>query len=126
MEVASRLLAASALIALPTVFVVAWIYSAWSAKKSVLLSIAVTLLGLAGVLWLALAEGASPVLPVALLIVGSNGIIAMLLPYCAERFPLRIRGRATGVVAAFRKLGGVFPQAPAIMAFLPSPPVNAL
>src|SRR3546814_12086238 len=38
MEVASRLLAASALIALPTVFVVAWLYSAWSAKKSVLRS----------------------------------------------------------------------------------------
>ena len=126
MEVASRLLAASALIALPTVFVVAWLYSAWSAKKSVLLSIAVTLLGLAGVLWLALAEGASPVLPVALLIVGSNGIIAMLLPYCAESFPLRIRGRATGVVAACSKLGGVFAQALAIMAIIPTLAVSAM
>src|SRR3546814_17104729 len=79
MEVASRLLAASALIAPPTVFVVAWLYSAWSAKKSVLLSIAVTLPGLAGVLWLALAEGASPVLPGALLIVGRHGILALQL-----------------------------------------------
>src|SRR3546814_2701562 len=94
MEVSSRLLAASALIALPTVFLVAWIYSAWSTKKSVLAAIAVTLLGLGGVLWLALARGASPVLPVALLIVGSNGIIAMILPYAAESFALRIRGRA--------------------------------
>src|SRR3546814_11244911 len=84
--------------ALPTVFLVAWIYSAWSTKKSVLASIAVTLLGLAGVLWLALADGANPVLPVALLIVGSNGIIAMIPPYAAESFPLRIRGRATGWV----------------------------
>src|SRR3546814_13828057 len=91
MEVSSRLLAASALIALPTVFLVAWIYSAWSTKKSVLASIAVTLLGLAGVLWLALADGANPVLPVALLIVGSNGLIAMILPYAAETFPRRIR-----------------------------------
>src|SRR3546814_15610557 len=39
MEVSSRLLAASALIALHTVFLVAWIYSAWSTKKSVLSAI---------------------------------------------------------------------------------------
>ncbi|HEY0594800.1 MFS transporter, partial [Sphingopyxis sp.] len=126
MEVASQLLAASALIALPTVFVVAWLYGAWSARKSVLLSIAITLLGLAGVLWLALTGGASPVLPVALLIVGSNGIIAMLLPYCAESFPLRIRGRATGVVAACSKLGGVLAQGLAIMAIIPTLGVSAM
>jgi len=126
MEVSSRLLAASALIALPTVFLVAWIYSAWSTKKSVLASIAVTLLGLAGVLWLALARGASPVLPVALLIVGSNGIIAMILPYAAESFPLRIRGRATGWVAACSKLGGVLAQALAILAIVPTLAVSTL
>src|SRR3546814_15956184 len=104
---ASRMLAAAAWVTLPTMLDVGWLDSAWSSKRSVLLSIAVTLLGLAGVLWLALGEFASPVLPVALLIVGSNGVIAMLLPYCAESFPLRIRGRATGVVAACSKLGGV-------------------
>lgn len=120
MEVSSRLLAASALIALPTVFVVAWIYHAWSTRKSLLATIVLTLLGLAGVLWLALSDRASPVLPVALLIVGSNGIIAMLLPYSAESFPLRIRGRATGWVAACSKLGGVFAQALAIFAIIPT------
>jgi hypothetical protein len=49
--------------------------------------------------------GGSPVLPVALLIVGINGIIAILLPYTAESFPLRVRGRATGWVAACTKGG---------------------
>ncbi len=126
MEVSSRLLAASALIALPTVFVVAWLYSAWSTKKAVLASIAVTLLGLAGVLWLAVTSGASPVLPVALLIVGSNGIIAMLLPYAAESFPLRIRGRATGWVAACSKLGGVLAQGLSILAIIPTLAASAL
>ncbi|MBL0770109.1 MFS transporter [Sphingopyxis sp. DHUNG17] len=120
MGVASRLLAASAFIALPTVFAVAWIYSAWSTKNSLLLSIGVTLLGLAGVLWLAAVGDASPILPVALLIVGSNAIIAMLLPYSAESFPLLVRGRATGVVAACSKLGGVFAQMLAIMAIVPT------
>ncbi|WP_077147937.1 MFS transporter [Sphingopyxis sp. KK2] len=126
MEVSSRLLAASAVIALPTVFVVAWIYHAWSTKKSLLAAIVMTLIGLAGVLWLALSDHASPVLPVALLIVGSNGIIAMLLPYCAESFPLRIRGRATGWVAACSKLGGVIAQALAIMAIVPTLAASAL
>lgn len=126
MEVSSALLAASALIALPTVFAVAWLYSAWSTKYSLLLSIAVTLLGLAGVLWLAASAGASPVLPVALLIVGSNGIIAMLLPYAAESFPLRIRGRATGLIAACSKLGGVFAQVLSILAIIPTLAATAL
>ncbi|RHW18545.1 MFS transporter [Sphingomonas gilva] len=120
MEVSSGLLAASALIALPTVFLVAWIYSAWSTKYSLIASIAVTLAGLAGVLWLASTIGGSPVLPVALLIIGSNGIIAMLLPYAAESFPLRIRGRATGWIAACSKLGGVFAQALSILAIIPT------
>jgi putative MFS transporter len=115
----SRLLAESALIAFPTVFVVAYLYSGWSTKWSVAASLAVTLLGLAGVLRLELTGDGSPVLPVALLIIGTNGLIAMLLPYTAESFPLRIRGRTTGVVAACTKAGGMFAQLLAILALVP-------
>ena len=61
----------------------------------------------------------SPVLPVALLIIGTNALIAMLLPYTAESFPLRIRGRTTGVVAACTKAGGMFAQLLAILALIP-------
>jgi MFS transporter, putative metabolite:H+ symporter len=120
MEVSSRLLAASALIALPTVFAVAWIYHAWSTKYALIAAITITILGLGGVFWLALTSGVSPVPPIALLIVGSNGIIAMLLPYAAESFPLRIRGRTTGWIAACSKLGGVFAQALSIFAIIPT------
>jgi putative MFS transporter len=56
---------------------------------------------------------------VALLIVGTNALIAMLLPYTAESFPLRIRGRTTGIVAACSKAGGVFAQLFAILALVP-------
>jgi putative MFS transporter len=119
MELSSKLLAQSALIAFPTVFVVAWLYSAWSTKWSVVGSIAVTLAGLVGVLALELELIASPVLPVALLIVGTNALIAMLLPYAAESFPLRIRGRTTGTVAACTKAGGMFAQLLAILALVP-------
>jgi len=72
------------------------------------------------VLNLELTGTGSPVLPVALLIVGSNGILAILLPYAAESFPLRVRGRATGWVAACTKGGGVGAQALSITALIPT------
>ncbi|MDJ0278850.1 MFS transporter [Sphingomonas sp. 2R-10] len=109
--VSSRLLAESALIAFPTVFVAALLYSRWSTKWALATMIALTLAGLLLVLRLELAGSGSPVLPVALLIVGSNGIIAIVLPYAAESFPLRVRARATGWVAACTKAGGLFAQA---------------
>jgi putative MFS transporter len=120
MAVSSRLLAESALIAFPTVFVVAYLYSGWSTKWSVVGSIAVSLAGLAGLLRLELTGSGSPVLPVALLIVGTNALIAMLLPYAAESFPLRIRGRTTGIVAACTKAGGMLAQLLAILALVPA------
>jgi putative MFS transporter len=119
MAVSSKLLAESALIAFPTVFIVAYLYSGWSTKWSVVGSVAITLAGLAGVLWLEFTGNGSPVLPVALLIVGTNALIAMLLPYAAESFPLRIRGRTTGTVAACTKAGGMFAQLLAILALVP-------
>ncbi|GAA4213461.1 MFS transporter [Sphingomonas endophytica] len=108
--VSSRLLAESALIAFPTVFVAALLYSRWSTKWALATMIALTLAGLLLVLRLEMAGGGSPVLPVALLIVGTNGIIAIVLPYAAESFPMRVRGRATGWVAACTKAGGLIAQ----------------
>ena len=115
---ASRLLAESALIAFPTVFLCAFIYSRWSTKWSLVTAIAVTIVGLLLILKLELVGG-STVLPVTFLIVGSNGILAILLPYAAESFPLRVRGRATGWVAACTKAGGVGAQALSISALVP-------
>ena len=120
MELSSALIAESALIALPTIFVAAWAYSRWSTKWSVIGSLAATIAGLLLLLRLELAGTGSPVIPVALLIVGTNALIAMLLPYTAESFPLRIRGRTTGVVAACSKAGGMFAQAMAVLALVPA------
>jgi putative MFS transporter len=122
----SRLLAESALIAFPTVFLVAWLYTSWSTKWSIVASLVVTLAGLGGVLWLEWTGAGSPVLPVALLIVGTNGLIAMLLPYTAESFPLRIRGRTTGTVAACTKAGGMVAQLLALLALVPALDVVSL
>jgi putative MFS transporter len=118
--VASTLLAKSALISFPTVFLCAFLYGRWSTKWSLVTMIAITIMGLGLVLLLELAGHGSPVLPVSLLIVGSNGILAILLPYAAESFPLNVRGRATGWVAACTKAGGVCAQGLAITALVPS------
>jgi putative MFS transporter len=122
MEVSSRLLAASALIALPTVFLAALLYSRWSSKGALLACIALTAVGLGGVIHLELSTDAtiSPVWSVALLIIGSNGIIAMLLPFAAESYSQRIRGRATGWVAACTKAGGLVAQLLGLLAVAPT------
>jgi len=114
----SQLLATSALLAFPTVFLAAWLYSRWSTKGALMASIFVSLLGLVS---LAIPEesGVSAMWSIALLIVGCNGIIAMLLPYAAESYPMRIRGRATGWVAACTKGGGLLAQAMSLFGLVP-------
>ena len=88
-------------------------------KGALVSMILVALLGLIGVLLIDRHTEVSPVIPIALLIIGSNGIIAILLPYAAESYPLNIRGRATGWVAACSKLGGLLAQTLSIFALVP-------
>ena len=120
MALSSKLLAESALIAFPTVFLCAFIYSRWSTKWALTSMISLTLLGLLWVLHLEMNPGGNPVWPIGLLIIGSNGVIAILLPYASESYPIKVRGRATGWVAAFTKGGGVLAQSLGIAALVPT------
>ena len=122
MTLSSELLAASALIAIPTVFVAAILYSRWSSKGALLAAIAVAAAGLLGLIQLELATPGriSPVWSIALLIIGINGIIAMILPYAAESYPLGIRGRATGWIAACTKGGGLIAQLLSLLGLVPA------
>jgi putative MFS transporter len=128
MTLSSEVLAASALIAIPTVFVAAILYSRWSSKGALLTAIAVTAAGLLGLIQLELATPGkvNPVWAIALLIIGINGIIAMLLPYAAESYPLGIRGRATGWIAACTKAGGLAAQLLSLLALVPALFIAAL
>ena len=54
------------------------------------------------------------------------GIIAMILPYAAESYPLSIRGRATGWIAACTKGGGLIAQLLSLLALVPALFVAAL
>jgi putative MFS transporter len=110
--VASALIARSTLIAAPVILISVWLYSAWSTRGALALMLGVTAAGLTGFLLrgVGVAFLADPTIALSLLIVGSSGVIAIILPYTAESYPLRIRGRATGWVAGCSKLGGLLAQ----------------
>ena len=127
MGAASQLIAKSALIAFPATFLASLIYSRWSTKGSLILVTAITVGGLVGVM--AMPDGArgiAVIAPLALLIVGTNALLAIVLPYAAESYPLTIRGRATGWIAACTKAGGLAAQALSIAALVPSPAAVSL
>jgi putative MFS transporter len=117
----SALIARSTLIALPTVAATTYLYSLWSTKHALLLSIGITVLGLVTTL-LRNYRGflSNPLVSVSLLIVGTSAVISILMPYAAESYPVRQRGRATGWVAGCSKVGGVMAQALAALALAPA------
>ena len=121
-ELASGIIASSSLVALPTIMLAALLYSRWSSKWTLVGTIMLTLLGLAGALLPAATLSSPPVLiaVIAMLVVGSNGMIAVLLPYAAENYPLGVRGRATGTIAASSKFGGVAVQGFALIGLIPT------
>jgi putative MFS transporter len=118
---ASGLIARSTVIAAPVILVSVWLYSRWSTKGALSLMLGVTAAGLAGFLLRGsgLALLADPVIALSLLIVGSSGVIAIILPYTAESYPLRVRGRATGWVAGCSKLGGLLAQGLTVLGAVP-------
>ena len=121
--VASTIIARSTLIAAPTVIVAAYLYSAWSTKWTVLAAIAITTLGLLALMLRGMGTFpllSNPIVSLSLLIVGSSGVISTLLPYAAESYPVGIRGRATGWVAGWSKIGGLVAQGLSALALVPA------
>ena len=118
---ASALIAQSTVLSIPVILVATYLYSAWSTKGSLLLMIAVMTLGLIGFLLRGsgLALLADPLPSLTMVIVGSCGVISILLPYTTENYPLRIRGRATGWIAGCSKLGGLIAQGVAVLGAAP-------
>ncbi len=119
---ANGIIARSAILALPTVLLAAWGYSRWSSKGTLAASLLVTAAALGGALLLdeRSASPAAVTAVVAALIVGSNAVIAVLLPYAAENYRSSVRGRGTGLVAGASKVGGVAVQGAALFGVVPA------
>ena len=119
---ASALIAQSTLLAAPTIALCTFLYSRWSTKWTLVLMTAVTLVGLAGLAIQDSSPGGMthPLVPLTLVVVGACGVISILLPYTAESFPIRVRGRTTGWVAACSKIGGLLAQGLNVIGIVPA------
>ena len=67
----------------------------------------VALIAFAALDLLAVRQGMLVTLATAGLLVSVSGVIAMLIPYAAEIYPVQLRGTGSGVVAASSKFGGI-------------------
>ncbi|HEY1801459.1 MAG TPA: MFS transporter [Terriglobales bacterium] len=120
---ASKLIARSTLIAVPTIGITTYLYTVWSTKRVLVLAIGITTLGLLATLFRnnhLLSGISNPLFSVSLLVVGTSAVISILLPYTSESFPVRLRGRATGWIAGCSKVGGVIAQGLATLALVPT------
>ncbi len=107
---ASALLAKSAVLALPGILLVIWLYHRWSSIKSLVLFIVFTAMTLLAFFAMGLSGAPSAtamVVTTALLLVSASGVIAMLIPYAAEIYPVHLRATGSGVIAAGSKFGGI-------------------
>ncbi len=124
---ASQIIAKSTLLAMPVVLASVALYGWWSTKWSLAAMIAITTAGLLALIlrgW-GVPLVSNPLVPVTVLVVGSSGLIAIILPYTAENYPIRFRGRATGWVAGCSKMGGLLAQALSALALVPTLGISA-
>jgi putative MFS transporter len=126
---ASALLARAAILALPGIGVVVWLYHRWSSIRSLVLFIALTTLCLLTFFAMALMElrsAPATIAATAALLVSVSGVIAMLIPYAAEIYPVHLRATGSGVVAAGSKFGGILGAAFGVLGFFGNFTLSAL
>lgn len=109
-ESANGLLAQSGILALPGILMVIWLYHHWNSIKTLVLFIGMTAASLLTFLALGLLDITTPaaiITATVLLLISASGVIAMLIPYAAEIYPVHLRGTGAGLVAASSKFGGI-------------------
>ncbi|HSK41237.1 MAG TPA: MFS transporter, partial [Arenibaculum sp.] len=126
---ASALLAQSAILSVPGVAVVIWMYHRWSSIKTLVVFIALTTFALLSFFVMGLMGAISELAMIgatALMLVSASGVIAMLIPYAAEIYPVYLRGTGSGVVAASSKFGGILGAAFGVVGLFESFTLSAL
>ncbi|MDB5764324.1 MAG: transporter [Herminiimonas sp.] len=126
---ASALLAQSAILALPGILLVIWLYHSWSSIKTLVLFIVLTtitllvffILGLRGI-----HSATAIMIATTLLLISASGVIAMLIPYAAEIYPVQLRATGSGVIAASSKFGGILGAACGVLGLFGNLALSAL
>lgn len=112
----------AALIGFPLNFLVAWIYGAWSSKKTIVLLTLLTAFSMIGFLFTGESIVHNKFWLHVLLVVpiwGISSVISILSAYAAEIYPTKVRSRGSGLVAGFSKFGGVLVIALVVFAVAP-------
>jgi putative MFS transporter len=107
---ADALLAKSAFLALPGVLLVTYLYHKWSTVKTITLFVGVMAASLVGFFLLGMGAAHSGgwfVLLTVVLLISVSGVIAMLIPYATEIYPVQVRGTGSGLIAGSSKVGGI-------------------
>ncbi|HKT41667.1 MAG TPA: MFS transporter, partial [Rhodanobacteraceae bacterium] len=107
---AGALMARSALLAIPGIAVVVWLYQRWSSFKSLVLFAGLTALALFAFAVIEIGgfrAQAPAIAAIVLLLVAISGVIATMIPYAAEIYPVHLRGTGSGLIAAASKAGGI-------------------
>jgi putative MFS transporter len=107
---ASALLAKSAFLALPGILLVIWLYHRWSSIRTLVTFIALSAASLLGFFLLGhlgIASSSAMVVATVALLVSASGVIATLIPYASEIYPVHLRATGAGLIAASSKLGGI-------------------
>lgn len=109
-ETTNSLLAQSGLFALPGIAIVIWLYHSWSTIKTLVLFVLLTVMSLSLFVvgdFLAQLSSTIIIISTVLLLISSSAVIAMLIPYAAEIYPVQHRGVGVGIIAASSKFGGI-------------------
>lgn len=104
------LLARSAVLALPGIGVVVWFYQRWSSIRTLVIFIGLTTLTLLFFFAIDLANVRSVALTTfgtVTLLLSVSGVIATLIPYAAEIYPVHLRSSGAGLIAGSSKFGGI-------------------
>jgi putative MFS transporter len=76
--------------------------------------------------WLQLQSQALTVAATAALLISTSGVIAMLIPYAAEIYPVHLRATGAGMIAASSKLGGILGAGLGVLGFFDHFALSAL
>ena len=126
---ADALLAKSAVLALPGALLVTWMYHKWSTYRTLALFAMVAAAALVGFSLLGSGTSQSTVPFAALTIVllmSISGVIAMLIPYATEIYPVQVRGTGSGIIAGSSKAGGIIAAGLGVTGFFAALTVSAI
>jgi putative MFS transporter len=107
---ATSLLARAAFLALPGTLLVIGLYHRWSSVKTLVAFIALSAASLLAFFllgWLGIRSATALAFATCALLMSASGVIATLIPYASEIYPVHLRATGSGVIAASSKLGGI-------------------